>query len=91
MILYDQEAEMQRRMQKHIDKHQKALIVEHNIYLSDNATVVIFTKLYQHFALGYVENKSNGAKMPYTLTYKRLICHDFDDESQWDDGSKLWE
>lgn len=91
MLYDDQEAEMRKRMQKHIDKHQKALIVEHNIYLSDNATVVTFNKLDQHFALGYVENKSNGAKIPYTLTYNQLICHDFNDESQWEDGSKLWE
>lgn len=91
MVIFDQEAEMKRRMQKHLDQHQKALIVEHNIYLSDNATVVTFTKLYQHFALGYVENKATGDRMPYTLEYSRLICHDFNPESQWEDGSKLWE
>lgn len=89
--LFDQVGNVKRKLQKHIDQHQKAIIIEHNIYVPDNATKVIFTKLYPHFAFGYEIIKATGEKLPYSITYNSLICHDFDERSQWEDGSSLYD
>ncbi len=91
MDTFSQIIDLKERLQKHIDKHQRALIVDRGIYTPDNATVVYFTKLYPHFMKGYTLVKRTGVKIPYTLTYNQIIAHDFNEESQWEDGSKLWD
>ena len=91
-VVFNNQVEIvKERLQKHIDNGDHALIVEHNIYTPDSAAMVTFTKLYPHFALGYVYNKSSETKEPYTLTYNALICHDFDKQSRWDNGQSLYE
>lgn len=79
------------KLQKHIDHHDRALIISNNIYAPNSAATVVFTKLYPHFVKGYVLNKLSGYKEPYTVTYNQLICKDFNEESQWEDGSSLYD
>ena len=89
--LVDQVSVIKEKLRKHIENGEQALIVEHNIYVPDSATKVTLTQLYTHFVYGYVLNKATGEKMPYTITYNSLICHDFDDRSCWEDGSSLYD
>lgn len=82
---------VKKKLQRHLDNGDQALIVEHGIYTPDNTVLVTFTKLYPHFALGYVLNKAAGLKTPYTLLYNDMIAHVFDDASQWDNGDNLYD
>lgn len=88
-IFNNQVENVKKKLQKHIDKGDRALIMAKSIYSPDSATTVTFTKLYPHFVYGYTYNKASGVKVPYTMDYNTLICHDYNDLSQWEDGTPL--
>lgn len=90
-IFNNQVEQIKKRIQRHIDNGDRALVINKSIYSPDSAATVTFTKLYPHFVLGYVYNKASGTKEPYTLDYNSIICHDFNPQSQWEDGSPLYE
>lgn len=90
-ILNNQVERVKTKLQRHIDKHDRALIIAKNVYSPDPAATVVFTKLYPHFALGYILNKATGYKQPYTVTYNEFICKAFDKRSMWEDGTSLYD
>lgn len=90
-ILNNQVEQVKAKLQRHIDKHDRALIIDKDVYSPDSAAVVVFTKLYPHFVSGYILNKATGYKQPYSATYNEFICKSFDKGSMWEDGTSLYD
>ncbi|WP_289146191.1 hypothetical protein [uncultured Megamonas sp.] len=63
-----------KRLKKFIDNGTRVLISWDDIYVPDPSVVVVFDRLYPHFALGH--NVHNGQKV--TVLYNALIAHQLD-------------
>lgn len=57
------------RLNTLIKNNTRILIKTKETQYPQNCAVVTLTKTYPRFALGYVENRVTGVKIPYTLNY----------------------
>lgn len=83
-VIINQKLEVLKQFHKHMDNHERVLVVSHDIYAPQSAAVVTIDKLYNSFALGHIDNRVTGVRIPYTITYASVIAHDYAIKSVWE-------
>lgn len=82
---YNQKQIVKERLALQMKKGKRVFLVHRDLYVPQSTAVITVTKLYNNFALGYVLNKLNGTKIPYTINYYSLIANDYRIESAYEE------
>lgn len=82
--IFNQRLGVVKQIKKHMDQHERILLVSHDIRSPQSATIVTLEKLYPNFVLGYVINKLTNIRIPYTINYTSIISHEYSVESVWE-------